>query len=205
VSFGCREIFSEKFYRLCIQAPWSPDEERNQKNSVTHMNTTCLKKRYRSLILSISLLTGLTSLPAAVTINQSANFDLLTSLYTYSYSFQNTGTQDLILITIPASQFAGVSSITIPEGFAFTYDPIAQVNSFFEDNSIFTDQTFAAGSTTGPFTFTSPIAPASVPFTAFDVAGTEFTGTTISPVPEPSALMLGGLAVFGIGCRRRRA
>jgi hypothetical protein len=149
--------------------------------------------------------TSVTTTQAAVNINNTVTFDAMTNLYRYSYSIQNTGTLDLILLTIPVDSLGNLSGISAPSGFSLTFDPIAQVNSFFEDSDIFTDNTFAPGLTVAPFVFNSPLAPMTVTYTAFDISGAEFTGTTLSPIPEPSSAILGGLTIVAAMARRRRA
>lgn len=144
---------------------------------------------------------------AAVTITNSTTFDAGTGLYRYSYSVTNTGTEDLILLTVPTVATADLLGISAPSGFSLVYDPFVMILDIREDNDIFTNNTFAAASTVAPFVFTSPLAPGLVTFTAFDVTGTEFTGTTFSPsvaaVPEPTASLLGAISL-GLALTRRR-
>jgi hypothetical protein len=174
------------------------------------MKTILKQNRPRGLTMVLGLLLGAASSitsQAAVNINNTVSFDANTNLYRYSYSITNTGTLDLILLTIPISQNANVIGISTPLGFSLTSDPVAQVNSFFEDNDIFTDNTFAQGINVSPFVFNSPLAPGTVTYTAFDVSGAELSGTTtspVSPIPEPSTALLGGLAIVITFARRRR-
>lgn len=153
------------------------------------------------------LLLGIASLlpcQAAVTVISSFTVDLNTNLYTYSYSVENLGPQDLALISLPSSAASDVFGVFTPIGFSQTYDPVFGFISFFEDSDLFTDQSFAVGSIISPFQFTSALAPGSVTYTAYDVAGDEFTGMAVAPVPEPSALLLTGLTIlFGSTFRRR--
>jgi hypothetical protein len=159
----------------------------------------------KPLTLVLAVLLGINaSTQAAVVLNANVLFNASTSLYNYSYSITNNEPPDLILVTIPASNLSAVTDISPPTGFSLTYDRVGQVLSFFEDNDIFTEQTFAPGSTVTPFTFSSPLAPQSVAFTAFDVSGNEFSGTTVAPVPETSTTLLGGLALSTSLLRRRR-
>ncbi|NJM37156.1 MAG: hypothetical protein HC845_04380 [Akkermansiaceae bacterium] len=170
-----------------------------------------MKAKYlikRTNILSVALgmiaAVSVTTAQAAVNVISDVTFDSTTNLYRYSYSIQNTGLLDLILLTIPTDSLANVTNISPATGFSLTYDRIAQVNSFFEDNDIFTDNTFAPGLTVSPFVFNSPLAPLSVTYTAFDVSGAEFSGTTVSPIPETSSALLGGVAIIAAVARRRR-
>jgi hypothetical protein len=155
----------------------------------------------RCLLLGVaSVLTS----HAAVTINSSFNLDSGTNLYTYSYSVSNTGSTDLALISIPSDATANIAGASTPTGFSLTFDVFQGFISLVEDSDLFTDQTFAVGSTVSPFQFTSALAPGTVTFTAFDSEGTEFTGSTIAPIPEPSSLLLVGLALLPVSARRRR-
>ncbi len=159
----------------------------------------------KHLTLALALLLGITaSTQAAVVLSSNVSFDSTTSLYSYSYSITNNEPLDLILVTIPASNLSAVTDISPATGFSLTYDRVGQVLSFFEDNDIFTEQTFAPGSTVTPFTFSSPLAPQTVAFTAFDVSGNEFSGTTVAPIPETSTTLLGGFALTTSLLRRRR-
>jgi hypothetical protein len=164
-------------------------------------------KRPKCLIMALGIITAASApmAQAAVNVISDVTFDSMTSLYRYSYSIQNTGTLDLILLTIPADSLADITNISPATGFALTYDRVAQTNAFFEDNDIFTDNTFAPGLTVAPFVFSSPLAPQSVNFTAFDVSGAEFSGTTVSPIPETSSALLSGIAIITAMARRRRA
>ncbi len=170
------------------------------------MKANYLTKRPKSLITALGIIAAasVTMAQAAVNVISDVTFDSMTNLYRYSYSIQNTGTLDLILLTIPADSLANVTNISPATGFSLTYDRIAEVNSFFEDNDIFTDNTFAPGLTVSPFVFNSPLAPQSVTFTAFDVSGAEFSGTTVSPIPETSSALLSGIAIIAAVARRRR-
>jgi PEP-CTERM motif len=141
---------------------------------------------------------------AAVTINSSFNLDSGTNLYTYAYSVSNTGPADLALISIAGNAAANIAGVSTPTGFSLIFDTFQGFISLTEDSNLFTDQTFAVGSTVSPFQFTSALAPGTVTFTAFDVEGNEFTGSAIAPIPEPSSLLLVGLALLPISARRRR-
>ena len=174
----------------------------------THMKTPHPIHRPQSLALTLGLFLGaipLGTASGAVNLINSVNFNSGTALYEYSYSIQNTGSFDLALVSVPAGNAANVIGITAPTGFALTFDPSQGWINFNEDNDIFTEQTFAAGTTVSAFTFRSALAPGSVTFTAYDVSGTEFTGTTLSPVPEPSVSLLGGIAITAGLAKRRRS
>jgi hypothetical protein len=129
---------------------------------------------------------------------------MATSLYHYSYSVQNSGTDDLVLVSIPVNSASAIVGISTPIGFDLTFDPVGGWINLNEDSSILTSQTFNAGSTIAPFEFNSPLAPGNVIFSAFDAVGTEFNGTIAAPVPEPTASLLGGLVAVGAMLKRRR-
>jgi hypothetical protein len=169
------------------------------KNSLKH----CL---CRGHLISRALLLGLASAmtsQAAVTINSSFTQDIGTSLYTYTYSVDNLGPLDLALVSIPVSAESNVFDSSSPTGFSMTFDSFSGFISLLEDSSLFTDQSFSVGSNTGPFQFTSALAPGSVTYTAFDVGGNEFSGLAVAPIPEPSASLLAGAACLTILIRRR--
>jgi hypothetical protein len=171
------------------------------------MKTKTHRKRSRGLLLAFGILLGASLVGtshAAVTLTQIITFDGMTNLYHYSYSIENTGTEDLILVTVPTDSSADITALSPPTGFSMTYDPSQGVVNFFEDSDLFTNQTFSPGSVITPFEFDSPFAPVAVTFTAFDVTGTEFTGSTLSPVPEPTVSLLGGLAAVAAMTRRKR-
>jgi PEP-CTERM motif len=154
------------------------------------------------------LLLGLASAiscQAAVTVISSFTVDPNTNLYTYSYSVENSGPQDLALVTLPSGAASNIFGVFSPIGFSQTYDPVFGFISFFEDSDLLTDQSFAVGSIITPFQFTSALAPGSVTYTAYDIAGDEFTGTAVAPVPEPSALLLAGLSILSASAFRRRS
>lgn len=172
------------------------------------MKTPQLKSLPSGLTLALGLFLGvipLAKVHGAVNFISTVNLNIATNLYEYSYSIQNTGQFDLILVSVPAATSANLIGISAPAGFALTFDPSQGWLNFNEDNDIFTDQTFASGSTVSPFKFSSALAPGNASFTAYDVAGTEFTGTTLSPVPEPSVSLLSGLAFASTVARRRRS
>lgn len=169
-------------------------------------NTTTLRPPLGHLIARCLLL-GMASMltsQAAVTLNSSFNLDSGTNLYTYSYTVENTGPQDLALISIPSSAAANIAGISTPTGFSLTFESFQGFINLTEDSDLFTDQTFAVGATLSPFQFTSALAPGTVTFTAFDAEGNEFTGSAVAPIPEPSSLLLVGLALLPVSARRRR-
>lgn len=171
------------------------------------MNTKSKSTIARALLIPLGLMTlsGITEKAAgAAVLTSSVTFDIGTSLYQYTYSLRNTGPLDLILVSIPADPRSAVVGSSAPVGFALTFDPSGGWVNFNEDNDIFTEQTFAPSSTVAPFRFSSRLAPGTVNYTAFDTAGTEFGGTTQSPVPEPSVSLLGALlALAGVSRRSR--
>jgi hypothetical protein len=171
------------------------------------MKNTNQPRPPRGHLMARCLFVGITSMitsQASVIITSSFNLNSGTNLYTYSYSVENTGIQDLALVSIPASATASVFGISSPAGFSLTFDPFLGFISLFEDSDLFTNQSFASGSTTSPFQFTSALAPGSVTYTAFDVGGNEFTGLAVAPIPEPSALLLTSLTLIAAATRRRR-
>ena len=180
---------------------------RGQTRSHFTMKHTHTLRSPRGHPIARYLLLGLAtaiSCQAAVTVISSFTLDTNTNLYTYSYSVENTGPQDLALFSLPSSVQSNVFGVFSPMGFTQTYDPVFGFISFFEDSDLFTDQSFAVGTITSPFQFTSALAPSSVTYTAYDVAGDEFTGAAIAPVPEPSALLLAGLTILSAAASRRR-
>ena len=171
------------------------------------MKTTIVLHSPLRFLIARCLLLGVASVlnsQAAVTINSTFNLDSGTNLYTYSYSVENTGPSDLALISIPAIPAANISGASAPTGFSVIFDSFQGFVSFVEDGDLFTDQTFAGGSIISPFQVTSALAPGTVTFTAFDIEGSEFTGSVVAPVPEPSSLLLVGLALLPVSARRRR-
>jgi MYXO-CTERM domain-containing protein len=141
---------------------------------------------------------------ASVVVTGGATFDAMTTLYTYSYSVQNLGMEDIVLLTIPVDRGAAITNIMNPLGFELTFDPSQGSVNLTEDNNILTVESFAPNTTVGTFRFTSPLAPLMVSFSAFDATGTEFLGTVAAPVPEAGAASLGALGLAAAGLRRRR-
>ena len=132
---------------------------------------------------------------AQVNLNSNVAFDIGTGVYTYSYSIMNNGPLfDLAIVTLPVAASSNPTMLTAPTGFGLSFDPGIGSLSFFEDASLFTPQTFAPGSTVGTFTFKSPVAPASVTFSALDGGGNTFTGPASAPgaaIPEPASMLFG--------------
>ena len=158
----------------------------------------------RACLLPLMGLVGLAShASAAVMVTGTTMFDAGTSRFTYSYSVMNSGTtENIIQVTFPVSATAALMGITAPTGFKLTYDTVGARVNFIEDDSDFTMQTFAADSTVSGFSFTSMVGPGPSEFIASDV-NQDFTGFTTAPIPEPSSLMLGLLAVPALWRRRR--
>lgn len=172
----------------------------------TIRNLTPTRRVARALLgmAAASLLTS--GAHAAAVVTGSAMFNTTTNDYTYSYSVMNSGPMDdLVLVSIPAFSPLGVSSIFAPSGFSLTYDMSQNWVNLIEDGSILTSETFAPGSTVSGFSFNSATAPGFVNFLAYDASGTEFTGSVVAPVPEPSGALLAVLAGAGATLRRRRA
>lgn len=143
---------------------------------------------------------------AAVTLTGTSTFNVSTSDYTYTYSVTNTGTEDLVIVTLPVFTPLGVNNIVSPTGFLLTFDPSQKVVNFIEDNNIGTPQTFSSGSTVGTFSFNTAVGPGGLTsFLAYDATGTEYSGLAIAPVPEPSSALFGGLAAALMITRRRRS
>ena len=142
------------------------------------------------------------------------NVTLNAGLYTYSYSVTNTAGSlfDLAIVNVPVAKASNLMSLSAPTGFGISFDPGVGIVSFFEDADPLTLPTFAPGTTTAPFKFTSAFAPGTVTFDALDLIGTTFTGTTQAPVsapaiPEPGSMMtawLVGLGTLGSLSRRSR-
>ncbi len=149
------------------------------------------------------LLTAATS-QAAVLVTGTSLLNTTTGRYDYTYSVEVTGTDDGILVEIPAARLADIIGVFNPIGFSGRVDSFSGIIRLAEDDDLFTPQTFAAGSTVTPFTFSSSLEPLLVTYTGFDVAGNSFTGTVPAPVPEPSATLLTGLLSPLLLLRRRR-
>ena len=159
----------------------------------------------RLLALCAGLLTLSDASRAAVVLNGNAVFNAGTSNYTYTYSVTNTGsTEDLAIVSVPVFSPLGITNIFAAPGFSLTYDQIGGWVNFIEDGSILTPETFAPGSTVGNFSYNSATGPGPVNFLAYDASGTEFTGPTVAPVPEPAGALLCGLAGAATLTRRRR-
>ena len=143
---------------------------------------------------------------AQVTVPSTVAFNIGTGVYTYSYSVMNNGpTFDLAIVNVPVRSDSNLMNLTAPSGFGISYDPGVGIVSFFEDSDPSTLPTFSPASTRGLFTFTSPIAPATVTFDALDAGGNSFTGTTSSPsVPEPGILSLLGATLLAPAFLARR-
>lgn len=128
-------------------------------------------------------------------------------VYTYSYTVNNTGTPyDLAIIDVPIGSSVVVTGATAPTGFVITSDgPPINLVSFLEDNDFSTPQTFAPGSSVKFFTYQSTSGPGTVIFSALDANGDNYTGTTLSAVPEPSGLLLLGFSALPLLAARRRS
>jgi hypothetical protein len=155
-------------------------------------------------------LAGLNTAVAQVAVQPTITFNTTTGLFTYSYSVANNTSNTLAIISFGTSP-AGpttVQNLTSPMGFSASYDTGNGFVSFFEDSSSGTPQTFAPGSTTSAFVFTSAFAPGTTTFQALDITGNTFTGVTQAPIPEPGVVSLLALAVPAgafLVYRRRKA
>lgn len=115
--------------------------------------------------------------------------------------FNNTAnTLALVDVTIPGG--VTPTNLMAPVGFQIVFDPGLGLLSFLEDSDPVTPQSFAPGSTITGFTFQTPtqIGPSS--FSALDVEGNLFSGTTTltassTAAPEPGVLPLLGVAAAG--------
>lgn len=156
-----------------------------------------------SAVLTLGVTHAQVSLPSTVAFNSG------TGIYTYSYSVVNNGPDfDLAIVNVPVASASNLTNLTSPSGFSISFDSGVGIVSFFEDSDPGTLPTFSPASTRGLFSFTSAVGPASVIFDALDAVGNTFTGTTVSPVPEPgtlSLLMLAALVPAGFSRRRQRA
>lgn len=142
---------------------------------------------------------------AAITLTTNVTFNAGNSLYTYTYSVTNTGTvEDGVLVSIPVIGSAELLGLGAPNGFNIFFDSSQGWVNLIEDDSVVTPQSFAPGSTVGPFDFDSTTGPGSVTFLAYDAAGTEFSGPTRAPIPEPAGTLLCALAAAVPLLSRRR-
>ena len=158
----------------------------------------------RPALTGLVLLFSIGAACGAITITN--NVTQNAGIFTYTYTITNFGTTfDLAIVEIPIGTGVSISNLTAPTGFAVITDG-APVNSvtFFEDTESSTLQTFAPGSSQGVFSYTSTFGPAPVTASALDVNGDTYTTTTLSPVPEPSSLLLLGTAVVPLIVSRRR-
>lgn len=167
---------------------------------------------FRPRLLAIALAAAFSAgiSQAQVTVPSTVAFNTGTGLYTYSYSVMNNGpTFDLAIVNVPVASGGNLMNLTSPSGFTISFDPGPGIVSFLEDSDAGTLPTFSPGSTRGLFSFTSPLAPASVTFDALDAGGNSFMGTTSGPtvlIPEPGTLSLLGAALMApaLLARRRR-
>lgn len=157
-----------------------------------------------SLLPLFLLFSAAVSAPAAVSVLGMPTFNASTGRYLYEYSVTNSAsTEEIIQVTFPVSPTAALLGLTAPTGFRLTYDTVGARVNFIWDDDEFTPQTFAPNSTVSGFSFTSADVPGTVEFTASDI-NEDFMGFTTAPVPEPSSLILGALAL-PVLLRRRRA
>lgn len=128
------------------------------------------------------------------------------SLFHYNYSIINGATDDLSIITLEGlpMQDAAVMNLMVPDGFVGSFDSGLGLLSFLEGT-----QAFSVNTTFSGFGYDSLFGPVDGTFSALDINGTEFRGTTLvaAAVPEPGALslMCGFATVAAFALRRRRA
>lgn len=128
------------------------------------------------------------------------------ALFHYSYTVTNNTSTELAIVSFQSLFGSAVTNTAAPAGFFTSYDSGNGFISFAPDQS--GTGSFAPNSTVGAFTFDSPFAATAVPFSAMDIGGTEITGTTLAPAPEPGVLAplaIGalGLGLLGVRARRR--
>ena len=169
-----------------------------------HPNTNRTARRLLAAVC-LSALAFSGGARAAAVLTGNATVNVGPNNYTYTYSVMNSGTlDDLAIVSVPAFSPLGVTNSFAPTGFSLAYDAFGGWANLIEDGSITTPQTFAPGATVGPFSFTSTYGPGPVTFVAYDAAGTEYTGQTVAPIPEPATALLGGLAAAAALVRRQR-
>ena len=125
---------------------------------------------------------------AQLDLNSNIDFNAGTGIYTYSYGVLNKGPADLAIVNLNIATTSNLMNHSAPTGFGITYDPGVGIVSFYEDADLATAQTFAPGSTTAPFTFTSTLAPVPIGFDALDADGNAFTGFGLSAAPDSAAV-----------------
>lgn len=172
-----------------------------------NQNTNPRKTRFALLlpvITGLAFVTLTQNSRAAVTVN--SNVSLSSGVYTYSYSVTNSGTIfDLATIDIPFAAGAVIGNLSAPTGFGIISDGVpVNLISLFEDSDVSTLATFAPNTTIETFSFQSSTPPSLVTFSALDVNGDTYTGTTQSAVPEPSSLLFLASTVLPILASRRR-
>lgn len=146
-------------------------------------------------------LTTAFTLPAqTLSVTPNVTFNMGTSLYSYNYTVSNVGPDEVFAITLGANPFGPntLMNLMAPTGFQITYDSGNGLFSFLADSNSFT-----AGSMISGFTFNSAYAPGGATFDAVGASG-EYFGPSMAPVPEPSSILLGLLALPVIYLLRRR-
>jgi hypothetical protein len=129
--------------------------------------------------------------------------------FQYSYSITNWTSIDVSIVTLSGlfSANNAVQNLVAPAGFGALFDPGVSLLSFYEDT-----QTFAVGTTSGLFTFTSPYAPGAGAYEAIDIMGNQLAGSVAVPmtavpmtaVPEPSTTAaIGSLLLVGLVLHRK--
>ncbi len=122
--------------------------------------------------------------------------------FRYDLTVSNSGPEDVPLLSIndaPANEARIGSTITVPTGFAGSYDPIGFIDFAGTTSS------FSSGSMISGFSFESAAAPGTAfnDFSAFTNEGQPATVTT-TIVPEPASSMAAALGLIVAMMRRRR-
>ena len=165
-----------------------------------------MKKLIRLGGLLLLCLSASLSVRAQLTVQPAVSFS--SGIFNYSYSVTNQTPFDISIVTLSGIFSApnAVQNLQAPVGFLASYDSGLNLLSFIEDT-----QSFAAGLSSGPFTFDSPYAPSAGSFEAIDITGNFLVGVTSVPgaagigaVPEPSTTaLLGAVALLGVILTRK--
>ena len=153
------------------------------------MKTTHKRPSHRNPAFALACIGSILTCAAYAQVDLNANINLNAGIYTYAYGVLNKGPAfDLAIVNLNVATTSSLMNLSAPTGFGITYDPGVGIVSFYEDADPATPQTFAPGSTTAPFTFTSTLAPVAIGIDALDAGGDMFTGFTLSAAPDTSAV-----------------